>query len=45
MGKSKRKLMREKRDKANERKFIIYSIVITVVLLIIIFFVLKSMIG
>lgn len=45
MGKTKRKIQREKRFKASEKKFFIYSIIITIVILALIFMVLKSMVG
>ncbi len=44
MAKSKRKVQIERRRKANEKKILMYALGITLVLLIIIFFVFKSMI-
>ena len=45
MRKTKRKIQREKKFKASEKKFFIYSIVITLVILVLIFLVLKSVVG
>ncbi len=44
MAKSKRKIQIERRRKANEKKFVMYAVGITLILLIIIFFVLRSVI-
>jgi len=45
MAKSKRKSVRAQRRKANEKKFYIYAIGITLIILVLMFFIFKSVVG
>ena len=45
MGKTKKKSVRAQRRKANEKKFFVYAIGITLIILVLMFFIFKSVIG